>query len=99
MLRRTISATERTEVDATLVALRQVCAQANISEQQSAIIINHVREVLQQLIDRGKQLAAMGSQMRVTRDVTGSGYAIRLAFSANTRTSFFERLLASLRSR
>lgn len=99
MLRRTISATEHSDIDAVVAALRQDCTRAGMTDQTSAVVIGHVREVLGQLVDRGKQLAAMGSQMRATRDVKGSGYAIRLDFSANAKPSFFERLLAIFRKR
>jgi hypothetical protein len=53
--------------------------------------------VLTQLVERGKQLRVMGSQMHVARDISGKHYAIKLVFSANERRTFLQRLWTTIR--
>lgn len=99
MFRRNISATEHTDVDAEVAALKSACVDARLTPQLCDLVASEVGAVLRQLVDRGKQLAAMGSQMNVTKEVTGTGYSIKLSFSANERPSFLQRVLATIRGR
>lgn len=99
MFRRTINASQRTDVDAELAALTAAGMEARLSPQALELIVVQVGTLLRQLVERGKQLAASGSQMHVTRDISGSGYAIKLNFSLNARLTLVQRLLSALRGR
>jgi hypothetical protein len=62
-------------------------------------IIGQVGEVLDQLVTRGRQLVAIGSQMQVTREIAGSGYSIKVIFSTNEKRTLMQRLWSALRGR
>ena len=98
MFRTTIRADESTDVEATISDLRNQCERANVAPAVSEMIVTQVRDVLAPLVERGRQVAAMGSQMSVTRDVTGDGVSVKLTLRANVRPSFFERLINAFRS-
>jgi hypothetical protein len=54
-------------------------------------------QVLSSLVEQGRRIAAVGSQMEATRDLTGDGYSIRLIFREGVRRSFFQRLVDMVR--
>ena len=97
MLRLTIRASERTDVDSEIAKLRARCAAANISSSQSAVLIAEVETVLHQLVTKARELAAMGSQIEAAREITGKGYAVKLIVTGNKRRTFLQRLRAAIR--
>jgi hypothetical protein len=97
VLRHTINVNENSNVEAALSALRSECSRASLPSQETETLTKEVGDVLTQLVDRGKQLRAIGSQMHVTRDISGNRYAIKIVFSINERRTFFQRLWATIR--
>ena len=99
MFRTTIRADETTDVEAVISDLRNQCSRASVSPIASDLIFTQARNVLTELVERGRQLAAQGSQITVTREVEADGIAVKLVFRANVRRSFFERLVNAFRGR
>jgi hypothetical protein len=99
MFRRTISANDHTDVDAEIAALRAACSNARIDSPLLDMMIAQVGDVLNQLVARGNQLAEIGSQMQVTREIAGSGYSIKVIFSTNAKRTLIQRLWSALRGR
>ena len=97
MFRTTIRADESTDVESAISDLRNQCERANVAPVVSEMIITQVHDVLAPLVERGRQFAEMGSQISVTRDVTGDGVSVKLIFRVNVRRSFFERLIDAIR--
>ena len=97
MFRTTIRADESTDVEAVISDLRNQCERAKVAPVVSEMIIPQVYDVLAPLVERGRQLAEMGSQLSVTRDLTGDGVSVKLIFRVNVRRSFFERLIDAIR--
>ena len=97
MFRKTIRADESTDVDSAISDLRNQCEQASVDPVVSEMIITQVHDVLAPLVERGRRFAEMGSQLSVTRDVTGEGVSVKLVFRVNVRRSFFERLIDAIR--
>jgi hypothetical protein len=99
MLREVINADIGTDVDDVVSRLQAKCAGAGMAPISTDLLVQQTREVLSTLIEQGKRISALGSQMSVTRDLTGDGYAIRLTFGAGQRPGFFKRLVSYLGGR
>jgi hypothetical protein len=97
VLRTTIRADENTDVEQAVGQLRAQCESAGVAGPHIALVAAQTREILGSLVTRGKQLASQGSQLSVTRDLTGDEYAIRLIFGAGLHRSFWQRLLEAVR--
>jgi hypothetical protein len=98
VFRTTIRADETTDVETAIGDLRVHCEKAGISAPNIGLLLGQTREILGALVSRGKQLSAQGSQLSVTRELSGEGYDIRLVFGAGLpRMSIWKRLLRALR--
>lgn len=97
MLRETLHVNTATDVEDVVSRLRTKCADAGLAPALADILLNQTREVLSALVEQGRRIAAVGSQMEVTRDLVGDGYAIKVTFSEGVRRGFFERLRDRLR--
>ena len=95
-----VHATERTDVEAEVTALRANCERAGLAPTLVDLLTTQFREVLEQLVESGKQLASTGSKMNAGREVSGDGYSIKLVFgTARQRSSFLGRIFTALRGR
>lgn len=97
MFRATIEASESTDVDATLAMLQGKGERSGLSGPELSLALAQTRAVLSELVQRGKELAAIGSQMRVTRELTGEKFSITLIMGAGERPSLLNRLARALR--
>lgn len=97
MLRQTIRASERTDVDSEIAKLRARCTAANVPSSQTAILIAEVEAGLRQLVTKARELAALGSQIEAAREITGKGYSVKLIVSGNKRRTFLQRLWTTIR--
>lgn len=97
MLRETLHVTTGTDVGAVVVRLRSKCADAGLAPATTELVLNQVREALSDLIEQGRRIAAVGSQMEVTRDLKGDAYFIKVIFREGVRRSLFEKLADRLR--
>lgn len=97
MLRETLSVDTGTDVEAVVSRLREKCIDAHLSHLLSDVLLGQTREVLTSLVEQGKRIAAVGSQMEVTRDLTGDGYSIRIIFREGVRRTFIQKIFDRLR--
>jgi hypothetical protein len=97
VLRETVHANTRIDVEAVLSQLRAKCADAGLDSADTDLLLNETQQVLSSLIEQGKRIAAFGSQMEVTRELTGNGYSIRLLFREGVRRTFIQRLIDMVR--
>jgi hypothetical protein len=97
MLRLTIDADERTDTDAEVERLRRSCSSARLDAAMTELLVAQTRAVLSQLVEHGKEVAAVGSQMRVSRELNGEGYSIKINFGPAASKSFFSRVASAIR--
>jgi hypothetical protein len=97
VLRETVYANTGTDVEAVVSKLRAKWANTGLDPSLTDLLLTQTREVLSSLVEQGKRIAAVGSQMEATRDLTGDGYSIRLVFREGVRRSFFRRLVDMVR--
>jgi hypothetical protein len=94
VLRATIRATEETDIELEVGKLRAEIHRSGLSSAVADLILHQVRVTLTELVQRGREIAAVGSQMTVDRQIAGEGYSVRIAFSAGkSKSSFIQRLL------
>jgi hypothetical protein len=99
VLREIINANTQTDIDAVVSHLRGRCADTGMPLALTELLLTQTQQVLSSLIVQGRRIAAVGSQMEATRELTGEGYSIRLVFREGVHRSFFQRLLDRLRGR
>jgi hypothetical protein len=99
VFRTTLHANEKTDVSATIDALRSKCARSNLASSVAPSLLDQVQETLSQFVSRGRQVVSSGSQMHATREIAGEGYRVRLVFRAGDRRTTFQKLIDSLRGR
>jgi hypothetical protein len=99
VFRTTVRADETTNIEAVVGDLRAECERAGMIAPLVSLIEAQTREILTPLIERGRQFAGQGSQIQVTRDLTGDGYAVHVVFGAGLRRSFWDKLVDAVRGR
>jgi hypothetical protein len=97
VLRETVHANIGTDVETVVSQLRAKCADAGLAPVVSDLLLTQTRQVLSSLVEQGKRIAAVGSQMEATRELTGNGYSVRLIFREGIRRSFLQRLIEMVR--
>lgn len=97
MFRATVSATEITDLRAAASDLREQCERGGLDAVETERLVDQMTEVLAQLLERGKQLVAMGSQMRVIRQISADGHSVKLVFqTGGSRRTFLQHFFSSL---
>jgi hypothetical protein len=99
VLRETLHLDTATHVESVIAELRNKSHQSGLSPLISDTLLREVRELILELVEQGKRIAAVGSQMEVTRDLSGDDYSIRIVFREGVRRSVFAKLLDALRGR
>lgn len=97
MFSTTIRATIKTDVDATIERLRADCEQSELPSPTIELIVTQARLTLSDLIAHGREVAALGSRMSVSRDIAGDGYHVTIGL--NTKQSLLGRLTDAIRGR
>src|SRR3569833_1267098 len=97
VLRETIKVTAETDVDAIMSRLRSQCVNSALAPDIAELIVLQVGDLVRQLKEQGKRIAASGSQMEVTRDISGDGYSIRILFQEGVKKSFLQTFFDRLR--
>jgi len=98
VLHETVNANIGTDVEAVVSQLHRKCADAGLAPAVTDLVLAQARQVLASLVEQGKRIAAVGSQMEVTRELTGDGYFIRFIFREGVRRSLIQRLIDMVRS-
>jgi len=96
MFRATVNATESTDLPVAVSELRAKCMRGGLDASSTEQVVDQVTDVLAQLLERGKQLASLGSQMRVVREITADDYSVKLVFQTGGRRTFLQRIRSSL---
>ena len=99
MFRATIHATEESDVEMEVSAFRAKVDQAGLAPMVAELIVKQVGDVLTQLVANGRKLAAMGSQMQVTREIADQDYLVRVEFGTGRRRSWLHRIVDAIRGR
>lgn len=97
MLRETIHATIDTNVEREVAKLRERCEAAGLDQLSAELLARQTAEILSRLVDQGRRIAAVGSQMEVTRELSGEGYLIRLVFNQGVQKGFLQRFVDKLK--
>jgi hypothetical protein len=81
MLRTTVQANERTDLNAVARRLRDDGERAGLAPATVDLLIAQAIEVLAPLISQSKQLShSGGTTLAVSRELTGEGFSVKLAF-------------------
>lgn len=94
--RRTLEASDETDVEFAATQLRAEAASAGIPEFSLDALELQVRESLEPLVHRGKELRALGSRLQVERNLEGPGYSIAIQFRVGKRPSLIKRIVRRL---
>ena len=97
MLRETIHANLNTDAELEASQLRGKCVAAGMEATETDLLVGQTKEILASLVEQGKRIASVGSQMEVTRELAGDGYLVRLIFREGVKRGFFQRLFEKLR--
>jgi hypothetical protein len=99
VLRETLHVTTATDVDSVVSSLRTKCADAGLAPALAEPVLIQTREALSALIEHGRRIAAVGSQMSATRELTGDGYSIKVIFREGDRRGLLEKFFDRLRGK
>ena len=97
MLRVAIRATPNTDVSAETEYLRQAAGRAGLEPELADRVVGEAQTVVRDFVNRGRELKALGSQLKAERIIRGDGYDIRVSFNTVTPSGFLGRLLAAFR--
>jgi hypothetical protein len=97
MLRETIHANIDTNVKLETAKLRQRCLEAGLDQPLTDLLVGQAGEILVSLVDQGRRIASVGSQMEATRELRGDGYLIRLVFNQGIKKGFLQRLFEKVK--
>ncbi|TWI60488.1 hypothetical protein IQ16_07608 [Bradyrhizobium huanghuaihaiense] len=93
MLRETIHATIDTDVEREIAKLRERCVAAGLDALSANLLIAQASDILSALVNQGRRIADVGSQMEAERELSGEGYLVRLVFTQGARKGLVQRLL------
>lgn len=97
MWRETIHANIETDAAQEAVRLRERSVAAGLDRPSADLLAAQATEILTALVDQGRRIAAVGSQMEATRELSGDGYLVRFVFSQGVRKGLLQRLLERLK--
>jgi hypothetical protein len=97
MLRVYIRATPDTDVDAETESLRRTAEKTGLEPALIDRITDEADTVVRDFVNRGRELKALGSQLKAERAFQGAGYEIRVSFDMVPRLGLLRRVLAALR--
>jgi hypothetical protein len=96
MLRVAIRATPDTDVDAETENLRRTAEKTGLAPAVIDRIADEVVTVVRDFVNRGRELKALGSQLKAERAIRGEGYEIRVSFDTVPQVGLLGRVLAAL---
>lgn len=99
MFKTTLAADIKTDAAAVTEEIAARAERAGVGAPHLELLKQELGSVLAELVETGKQTAALGSQMTAERTVKGKGYAVRLVFRANDKRSFFAKVFDGLKGR
>lgn len=97
MLRVLIRATPDTDVDAETENLRRTAEKTGLEPALINRIADEAETVVRDFVNRGRELKALGSQLKAERAIRGDGYEIRVNFDTLPQVGLLGRVLATFR--
>ncbi len=97
MLRVSIRATADTDVDAETENLRRTAYKTGLEQALIDRIADETDTVVRDFVNRGRELKALGSQLKAERAIRGDGYEIRVSFDTVPQVGLLGRVLAAFR--
>jgi hypothetical protein len=97
MLRVSIRATPDTDVDAETENLRRAAEKGGLEPGLIERITDEANTVVRDFVNRGRELKALGSQLKAERTIRGDGYDIRVSFDTAQRSGLMGRVVAAFR--
>jgi hypothetical protein len=97
MLQVSIRATPKTDVDAEIENLRRIAEKTGLEPALIDRIVDEADTVVRDFVNRGRELKALGSQLKADRAIRGDGYEIRVSFETAPRAALLGRVLAAFR--
>lgn len=94
--RRTLEASDETDVEFAATQLRAEAASAGVPEFSLEALDVQLRESLEPLVHRGKELRALGSRLQAERNFEGPGYSVVIRFRVGERPSLIKRIVRRL---
>lgn len=99
MFRTVVRADETTDVDSVVADLSRRAADAGVPPEKVALIVGSVGGLLRDLVQRGSQMAGIGSKVSASRTFADECYEVVLEFGAGQRRSLWSRLADAIRGR
>ena len=92
MFRKTVRATEKTDVEATVAQLRDAATRAGTPDRAIDSMARHVQSVLGPLVRQGSNMATAGRRMRSRQKIDAPDYSVTIEFRLGERPSLFQRI-------
>jgi len=97
LFRATLHLDQTTDVDDLLRNFRLRCSRAEFPERARDVLVDQVAATVQQLADRGREVAAVGGALSLTRTIEDIGYKVEIRAGFGHRPSLFDKLKSVLR--
>jgi hypothetical protein len=97
VFRETITIDDQADAPRVISALREVAAQRLAADQLA--VIDQVEIVVTDFATNGSKLAAIGSQFRAERHLSGQGYEITIRARFGSKRSILDRLTSAIRGK
>lgn len=97
MFRTTIHADETTDVDQVVIQLRAKGQRRGVPTGQLDILCESAKKILNELVTRGREMAAIGSKISASQTLKDETYEVTVAFAAGQKQSFLARLIKRIR--
>jgi len=92
MFKSTFEINEKSEILGIVEQLSEKLTHQGVDQLVSQEALEHFRMKIEPVLDRGKNISTMGSQMRVDSVVKGDGYEISVKARFGIKDSFWKRL-------
>jgi len=92
MFRASVEIDQDSDIDAVVNSVTEQATNRGVQRAEIQEILGHLRQQVEPIVDRGKNLFAMGSKMSVNTVVKGTGYEITVKARFGIRDSFWRRL-------
>lgn len=99
MLKASVHVDAQTDVEVSLKRLESQGNRQRLASDVLETLLMQSRTVIEEFLERGTELAQVGSQMRATRTIESPQYSVRIEARFGIRPSVVERLRGLLKRR
>lgn len=96
MFRKTIRATEKTDIEKEVSDLQSQCDHVGLSSSDVALIISQTEQTLISAVARTRGLGSSGSQIHLKREISGEGYSVKIIFRPSSHKGFIQSVIDAL---